>query len=154
NTQAFKTRVFAKAAWTPNGNNSGNGRVVQLTTDIHGADANIGTPDSNLRLRCIASAGQGVVLGAEQFELIGSSRSWPWLDFGIGANGNAYSPDWGRGIEEFSSRQRQARPSEGTAVLTSMHGQSPLNGLRNGGFEAEASGSGDGRFTGMLIEAG
>lgn len=153
NSKAVKSRGFTKAAWSPDGSNTGDGRVVQLKTDINSLDIDCAHPDASLRLRCIQSAGRGVTEGQEPFELIGSKVNRIWEDTGLGQG--EYRPDLGKGFNDLSGDQLRIRGAGlGVQSLVSMSGGSPLNLLTNGSFEAAVSGASDSRFSGMTIISG
>lgn len=154
NSKAVPTRGFTKATWTADGSNTGNGRILQLKTDVAGDDIDCAHPDPSLRLRCLASAGRGVTEGQEPFELIGSKVNRPWEDDGIG-NLSPYEPSLGKGFNDFGSEQlRIEGVGLGVSSMRSMSGSSPLNLLgTNGSFEA-AFGSGDTKISGFTFISG
>lgn len=157
NSKAVPSRGLTKAAWSAGGSNVGTGRVLEITTDPNGDEADISHPDSSLRIRCFKAYGPGVASGAEQFELKGAARSWPWREDGTGDNGGGYKPQWGYGDNEFGSAQEQVSTGALTNVLTSMYGASPKNLINNGAFEdalRSSTASSTTKYNGITISSG
>lgn len=154
NSKAVPTRGFTKATWTADGGNTGNGRILQLKTDVQTLDIDCAHPDSALKMRVLKSAGRGVQEGQEPFEIRGSKVDRVWEDDGIG-NQPLYQPVMGKGIDDLNAEQlRVAGVGLNVESLRSMCGNSPRNLLgTNGAFETAVSGTGVDKYNGFTFTA-
>ncbi len=102
-------------------------------------------------LRCEKDYSDGVVAGAEEFLVVGTStRKYPWDEGGSGDT--QYNYAFGRVPTDFSSAQ--PRVAAGSRIKSIGPSTSAGNLITNGDFEIAISGSGTGKLSSWTIVSG
>ena len=149
-THEFESRGLTKNAWAATAGNTGSGEVLQLTTDPAGEEADIAHAGTIQLLCRDDKMTRGVTAGNEVFMVYATKAGdYAWVEGGAGVSGGAYEYPYGRGVNEFGDGLETIQT--GDEIIAISAGNTGVNLLQNGDFEAAFQGTGTDKITGCII---